>query len=80
MYLPFTADTLDPQFVTGGKDYLLATRRRAIADLRAAHAPSMAYPGQSLADVVPPEVITHAGGDRADRRWRFRGQGRSRLR
>jgi hypothetical protein len=58
VYLPFTEDTFDPQFVTAGKDFLLATARRAIEELRAAHAPSQAYPGQLLADVVPAEVIT----------------------
>ncbi len=58
VYLPFTEDTLDPQFVSGGKDYLLATARQAMQDLRNAHAPSTAYPGESLGDIVPPEVIT----------------------
>ncbi|MEP7314381.1 MAG: hypothetical protein ABI859_17480 [Pseudomonadota bacterium] len=58
VYLPFTEDTLDPLFVTGGKDYLLSTARRAITELRAANAPSRAYPGELLADVVPAEVIT----------------------
>jgi hypothetical protein len=58
VYLPFTEDTLDPTFVDGGKEYLLATARKAIEDLRAAQVPSKAYPGQLLADVVPPEVIT----------------------
>ncbi len=58
VYLPFTQDTLDPSFVQGGRDFLLATARKAIDDLRAANAPSLAYPGQLLADVVPPELIT----------------------
>jgi hypothetical protein len=58
VYLPFTEDTLDPAFIAGGRDYLLATARQAIAELRAAGAPSLAFPGQSLGDVVPPEVIT----------------------
>jgi hypothetical protein len=58
VYLPFTEDTLDPQFVSGGKDFLLATARSAIEELRQGQAQSMAFPGQLLADVVPPEVIT----------------------
>ena len=57
VYLPFNEDTLDPEFVSDGTDYLLATSRRAIEDLRAAGAPSTAFPGDSLADVVPAEVI-----------------------
>jgi hypothetical protein len=58
VYLPFTEDTLDPLFITGGRDYLLATARKAVAELRAANVPSDAYPGELLADIVPPEVIT----------------------
>jgi hypothetical protein len=58
VYLPFTEDTLDPQFVTDGKEYLLATARKALEELRVASAPSKAYPGELLADVVPAEVIT----------------------
>ena len=58
IYLPFTQDTLDPQLVSGGKDYLLSTARKAIDELRIAKAPSMAFPGGLLADIVPPEVIT----------------------
>jgi hypothetical protein len=58
VYLPFTEDTLDPQFVSGGKEYLLSTARKAIDELRRANAPSVAFPGESLADVVPAEVIT----------------------
>ena len=58
VYLPYTEDTLDPQFVSGGRDFLLSTARQAIAELRAAQVPSAAFPGELLADVVPPEVIT----------------------
>jgi hypothetical protein len=58
VYLPFTEDTLDPLFVTGGRDYLLSTARKAIDELRVANVRSMAFPGELLADVVPPEVIT----------------------
>lgn len=57
VYLPYTEDTLDPSFVDGGKDYLLSTAQRAIEELRAARAPSVAFPGKLLADVVPAEVI-----------------------
>jgi hypothetical protein len=57
VYLPFTADTLDPEFVSGGRDFLLATARAAIAELREAGAPSSAFPGEWLADVVPAELI-----------------------
>jgi hypothetical protein len=58
VYLPFTEDTLDPLFVSGGRDFLLATARRAVDELRRANVRSVAYPGEALADVVPPEVIT----------------------
>jgi hypothetical protein len=58
IYLPFTEDTLDPLLVSGGKDYLLATANQAIEELRLASAPSVAFPGRLLADIVPAEVIT----------------------
>jgi hypothetical protein len=58
VYLPFTQDTFDPEFVSGGRDYLLATARKAVDELRAAQIPGKAFPGELLADVVPPEVIT----------------------
>jgi len=58
IYLPFTEDTFDPLFVSGGKDYLLSTARQAIDDLRLAKAPAAAFPGELLADVVPAEVIS----------------------
>jgi hypothetical protein len=57
VYLPTNDDTVDPQFVSGGREFLLATAREAIAQLRAANVPSVAYPGQLLADVVPNAVI-----------------------
>jgi hypothetical protein len=58
VYLPFTEDTLDPSFVSGGKEFLLSTARRAIEELRAAKAPGHAFPGELLANVVPPQVLT----------------------
>ncbi len=58
VYLPFTEDTLDPLFVSGGRDYLLATAHKAIEDLRLAKVPGVAFPGELLADIVPAEVIT----------------------
>jgi hypothetical protein len=58
VYLPFTQDTLDPLFISGGREFLLATARKAIEELRAANAPSTAFPGELLADAVPAEVIT----------------------
>lgn len=57
VYLPFNEDTFDPNFVNDGTEFLLATARRAIDDLRAARAPSAAFPGSLLADVVPAEVL-----------------------
>jgi hypothetical protein len=57
VYLPFTEDTFDPLFVSGGREFLLSTARKAIDELRVARAPSVAYPGELLADVVPAEVI-----------------------
>jgi hypothetical protein len=58
VYLPFTEDTFDPGFVSGGKDYLVATAARAIEELRRAQVPSKAFPGELLADAIPPEVVT----------------------
>ena len=58
VYLPYTEDTLDPQFVSGGRDFLLATARKAIEELRLANIRSRAYPDKLLADIVPAEVIT----------------------
>jgi len=58
VYLPYTRDTLDPGFVSGGRDFLLATARHALGELRSANVPSAAFPGELLADVVPAEVIT----------------------
>src|ERR1700727_2368521 len=57
VYLPYTADTLDPRFITAGRDFLLATARGAIDELRDASVPSEAFPGELLADVIPAEVI-----------------------
>jgi hypothetical protein len=58
VYLPFTEDTFDPGFVSGGKDFLVATARKAIEELRAAKVPSVAFPGELLADSIPLQVIT----------------------
>ena len=58
VYLPSNEDTLDPLFVSGGKEFLLDTARRAIEELRVANARSVAFPGALLADVVPAEVLT----------------------
>ena len=58
VYLPSNEDTLDPLFVSGGKEFLLDTARKAIEDLRLAQAPSVAFPGELLADVVPAAVLT----------------------
>jgi hypothetical protein len=57
VYLPFTEDTLDSRFVTGGRDFLLATARRSMDELRDAGAQSLAFSGELLADVIPAEVI-----------------------
>ena len=58
VYLPFTEDTFDPGFVSGGKDFLVATARKAIEELRLAAVPSKAFPGELLADSIPLQVIT----------------------
>lgn len=58
VYLPFTEDTFDPGFVSGGKEFLMATARKAIEELRAAQVPSAAFPGELLADSIPLHVIT----------------------
>jgi hypothetical protein len=58
VYLPSNEDTLDPLFVSGGKEFLLGTAQKAIEQLRVANAASLAFPGDLLADVVPASVIT----------------------
>ena len=58
VYLPFTEDTFDPGFVSGGKEFLIATAAKALEELRLAKVPSAAFPGKLLADSIPPEVIT----------------------
>jgi hypothetical protein len=57
VYLPFTEDTFDPGFVSNGKEFLVATARNAIEDLRRAQVRSTAFPGELLADAIPPQVI-----------------------
>jgi hypothetical protein len=57
VYLPFNDDTLDPLFVSGGTEFLLSTAQKAIDELRLAKAPSVAFRGELLADVVPAEVL-----------------------
>ena len=58
VYLPFTEDTFDPGFVSGGKEFLVSTARQAIDDLRLAQVPSAAFPGELLADSIPLQVVT----------------------
>jgi hypothetical protein len=58
VYLPFNEDTLDPLFVSGGTEFLLSTARKAIEELRLAKVPGAAFPGELVADVVPPQVLT----------------------
>jgi hypothetical protein len=58
VYLPFTEDTFDPGFVSSGKEFLVATARKAIEELRQAEVPSAAFPGELLADAIPLQVIT----------------------
>jgi len=58
VYLPFTEDTFDPGFVSGGKEFLATTASKALEELRLARVPSAAFPGELLADVIPPQVVT----------------------
>src|SRR3569833_2377651 len=58
VYLPFTEDTFDPAFVASGRDFLVGTARKAIAQLRHAKVPSAAFPGELLADAIPLQVVT----------------------
>ena len=58
VYLPFTEDTFDPGFVSGGKEFLVATASKALEELRQANVPSSAFPGELLADAIPLEVVT----------------------
>ncbi len=58
VYLPFTEDTFDPGFVSGGKEYLVATAGKALAELRHAQVPSVAFAGELLADAIPLQVVT----------------------
>ena len=58
VYLPFTEDTFDPGFVSGGEEFLVATANKALEELRHAQVPSAAFPGELLADVIPLQVVT----------------------
>jgi hypothetical protein len=58
VYLPFTEDTFDPGFVSGGKEFLTSTARQAIEELRLAQVPSAAFPEKLLADAIPLQVVT----------------------
>ncbi|HVQ12876.1 MAG TPA: hypothetical protein VMS40_04770, partial [Vicinamibacterales bacterium] len=58
VYLPFTEDTFDPGFVSGGKEFLVATAAQALEELRLAKVPSAAFPGELLADAIPLQVVT----------------------
>src|SRR5687767_4916375 len=58
VYLPFTEDTFDPGFVSGGKKYLVDTAGKALEELRHAQVPSRAFPGALLADAIPLQVVT----------------------
>ncbi|MGD9598283.1 MAG: hypothetical protein AB7G76_11315 [Steroidobacteraceae bacterium] len=58
IYLPYTDDTFDPGFVSGGREFLLSEARKAADELRTAQVASRAFPGEYLADVIPVEVIT----------------------
>jgi hypothetical protein len=58
VYLPFTEDTFDPGFVSGGKEFLVATANQALEELRTAKVPSVAFPGTLLADAIPLQVVT----------------------
>jgi hypothetical protein len=58
VYLPFTEDTFDPGFVSGGKEFLVATAAKALEELRLAKVPSAAFPEKLLADAIPPQVVT----------------------
>ena len=57
-YLPFTEDTFDPAFVSGGREFLVSTASRALEELRLAKVQSRAFPDELLADVIPPQVVT----------------------
>ena len=57
VYLPFTEDTFDPGFVRSGKDFLITTARQAMEELRLAKVPSAAFPGELLANAIPPQLI-----------------------
>ncbi|HKT74756.1 MAG TPA: hypothetical protein VJQ47_17860 [Steroidobacteraceae bacterium] len=57
VYLPFTEDTFDPAFVNSGKEFLIATARKAIEELRLAQVRSTAFRGELLADVIPLQLI-----------------------
>jgi hypothetical protein len=58
VYLPFTEDTFDPGFVSGGKEFLATTARKALDELRLAQVPSAAFPERLLADAIPLQVVT----------------------
>ncbi|MEO8019307.1 MAG: hypothetical protein ABI769_15970 [Pseudomonadota bacterium] len=58
VYLPFTEDTFDAGFVSSGREFLMATASKALEELRLAQVRSAAFPGELLADTIPPQVVT----------------------
>ena len=63
----FTEDTFDPGFVSGGKEYLIATAGKALEELRLAKVPSAAFPGEAARGCHSSAGHHHACGHRADR-------------
>jgi len=53
VYLPFTERHLRSELRQRRAEFLLATARRGLDELRAAKVPSTAFPGELLADAVP---------------------------
>ena len=68
VYLPFTQDTLDPDFVSGGKDFLLATARRAMDELRSAERAERGLSGRAARRRDTRGGHYDARGHRTDRR------------
>ena len=67
-------DTLDPLFVSGGREFLLATARKAIEELRAGERPVRGLPRRAARRCRARRGHHDPRGDRADRRRRLRAQ------
>ena len=74
VYLPFTEDTFDPGFVSGGKEFLVATAGKALEELRAREGAERGVSGGTARRCHSSAGRHDTGGHRADRRPGLRGE------